>query len=112
MAGLNPKLTTAVEAYFEDLRRIRVSGGGTGERSYYPPLTNLLNAVGAWLKPKVFCISELTQQGKRREGQAPERGVVEVKPTSEGRLADGGEQAGASPTYIRRYPDPPSPIGN
>ena len=34
MAGLNPKLTTAVEAYFEDLRQIRVSGGGTGERSY------------------------------------------------------------------------------
>ena len=100
MAGLNPKLAAAVEAYFEDLRRIRASGGGTGERSYYPPLTNLLNAVGASLKPKVFCISELAQQGaghpdlglygtrqvqkgKRREGQAPEGGVVEVKPTGD-----------------------------
>ena len=100
MAGINPRLTTAVETYFEDLRRIRASGGGTGERSYYPPLTNLLNAVGASLKPKVFCISELAQQGaghpdlglygarqvqkgKRREGQAPEGGVVEVKPAGD-----------------------------
>ena len=63
MAGLHPKYATAVEAYFEDLRRIRASGGGTGERSSYPPLTNLLNAVGASLKPKVFCISQLAQQG-------------------------------------------------
>ena len=100
MAGLIPKLAAAVETYFEDLRRIRASGGGTGERSYYPPLTNLLNAVGASLKPKVFCISELAQQGaghpdlglygtrqvqkgKRREGQAPEGGVVEVKPAGD-----------------------------
>ena len=100
MAGLNPKLATAVEAYFEDLRRIRASGGGTGERSYYPPLTNLLNAVGETLKPKVFCISELAQQGaghpdfglyaarqvqggKPKQGQTPDGGVVEVKPASD-----------------------------
>ena len=100
MAGINPRLTTTVEDYFEDLRRIRASGGGTGERSYYPPLTNLLNAVGGSLKPKVFCISELAQQGaghpdlglygarqvqrgNRREGQAPEGGVVEVKPAGD-----------------------------
>ena len=54
MAGLNPKLATVVETYFEDLRQIRASGGGTGERSSYPLLTNLLNAVGETLKPKVF----------------------------------------------------------
>ena len=87
MAGLHPKLATVVEAYFEDLRRIRASGGGTGERSSYPPLTNLLNAVGASLKPKVFCISQVSAAGRgtsrprpvRREagaeGQAPEGGV-------------------------------------
>ena len=57
------KLATAVEAYFADLRQIRASGGATAERSYYPPLTNLLNAVGGTLKPKVFCVSELAQQG-------------------------------------------------
>ena len=63
MPGTNKKLTTAVEDYFTDLRRIRASGGSTPELSYYPPLTNLLNAVGSTLKPKVFCISAMAQQG-------------------------------------------------
>ena len=96
MAGANEKLTAAIEDYLDDLRKIRASGGGTGERSYYPPLTNLLNAVGGALRPKVFCVSELAQQGaghpdlglyaakqvqrgQPREGQTPEGGVVEVK---------------------------------
>ena len=96
MGGTNAKLTTAVETYLDDLRRIRASGGATGERSSYGPLANLLNAVGATLKPKVFCVGELAdqgaghpdfglytakqvQRGRPREGQAPERGVVEVK---------------------------------
>ncbi len=86
----------AVETYFRDLRQVRASGGATGERSTYPPLTALLNAVGATLKPKVFCVSELAdhgaghpdlglyaarqvQRGRVREGQIPERGVIEVK---------------------------------
>ena len=96
MATTNEKLTTAVETYFGDLGRLRASGGATGERSTYPPLTALLNAVGATLKPKVFCVSELAdhgaghpdlglyaarqvQRGTPREGQVPERGVIEVK---------------------------------
>ena len=100
MAGTRTKLTTAVEVYLNDLRRIRASGGATGERSTYPPLTNLLNAVGSTLQPKVFCISEMKEQGaghpdvglygtrqvqkgRRREGQIPERGVVEVKPAGD-----------------------------
>ena len=75
---------------------MRASGGATGERSSYGPLANLLNAVGAVLKPKVFCVGELAdqgaghpdfgfyaakqvQRGRPREGQIPERGVVEVK---------------------------------
>ena len=94
------KLTTAVEEYFADLRRIRASGGATGERSYYPALTNLLNAVGSALRPQVFCVGELAEQGAghpdfglytRRQvqrgtprlGQVPERGVVEVKPAGD-----------------------------
>ena len=92
----NTKLTAAVEAYFADLGRVRASGGATGERSSYGPLANLLNAIGAVLKPKVFCVGELAdqgaghpdfglyaarqvQKGRPREGQTPERGVVEVK---------------------------------
>ena len=96
MPATNAKLMTAAETYFSDLRRLRASGGATGERSTYPPLTAFLNAVGAVLKPKVFCVSELADQGaghpdlglyaarqvprgRPREGQLPERGVIEVK---------------------------------
>ena len=90
------KLTSIVEEYLGDLRRLRASGGATGELSTYPALANLLNAVGATLRPKVFCVVELAdqgaghpdiglysagqvQKGRPRAGQAPERGVIEVK---------------------------------
>ena len=96
MSGTNKKLTNAVEQYFTDLRRIRASGGATGERSSYPALSKLLDAVGATLRPKVFCVADMADQGAGhpdfglysqrqlqrgvpRKGQAPERGVVEVK---------------------------------
>ena len=96
MTGPSRKQIVAAEAYFADLRRVRASGGGTGERSYYPALANLLTAVGRGLKPKVFCVLEgadqgvghpdyalytasQVQKGRPREGQVPERGVVEVK---------------------------------
>ena len=100
MPATAAKLSTIVEDYLADLRRIRASGGATGERSYYPPLNNLLAAVGATLRPKVFCVGELAQQGaghpdfglyaarqvqkgRPREGQLPECGVVEVKPAGD-----------------------------
>ena len=100
MPGPNTKLTAAVEAYLSHLRVIRASGGATDERSYYPPLANLLDAVGSTLRPKVFCVTELAQQGaghpdlglysshqlqkgKVKQGQAPERGVMEVKPVGD-----------------------------
>ena len=96
MATPTARLTAAVEHYLTDLQRIRASGSATGERSSYGPLANLLNAVGGTLKPKVFCVGELAdqgaghpdfglyssrqlQKGKPRPGQTPERGVVEVK---------------------------------
>ena len=63
MMKTNTKLTAALEAYFANLRRVRSSGGATGERSSYGPPANLLNAVGATLKPKVFCVQELADQG-------------------------------------------------
>ena len=100
MPESNSKLKAAVEDFLDDVRKIRASGGGTAETSYYLPLGNLLNAVGGSLKPKVFCISQLTQQGadhpdfglyaakqvskgQPKQGQLPECGVVEVKPASE-----------------------------
>ena len=96
MTRTNTTLRAAVETYFGDLGRVRASGGATGERSSYGPLANLLNAVGATCTPTVFCVGELAdhgaghpdfglygapqvQKGRPREGQVPERGVVEVK---------------------------------
>ena len=96
LRGTNIKLTAAVEAYFADLQRVRASGGSTVELSRHGPLLNLLNAVGKSLKPKVFCVGELAnqgaghpdfglyaskqlQKGEPRQGQVPEHGVVEVK---------------------------------
>ena len=118
MTRTTTRLTTAVENYLADLRRMRASGGGTGERSSYPALANLLNAVGATLKPKVFCVTELAdqgaghpdlglyaakqlQKGRPREGQLPERGVVEVKSAAENiRTTAVGEQVAR---YWGRY---------
>ena len=94
---VNRKIVQAAEAYFTELRLVRASGGATDERSLYVPLANLLNAVGGTLKPKVFCVQELAdqgaghpdfglystrqvQKGRPKTGQKPERGVVEVKP--------------------------------
>ena len=100
MPAPNTKLTTAVETYLTELRHARASGGATGERSSYPALAGLLTAIGATLKPKVICVSELAdqgaghpdfglyaakqvQKGQPKDGQVPERGVVEVKSASD-----------------------------
>ena len=95
------KLPSIVEDYLADLRRIRASGGATGERSGYGPLANLLNEIGGGLKPKVFCVGELADQGaghpdfglyaakqvqrggQPKDDQLPEHGVVEVKSTQD-----------------------------
>ena len=90
------KLISTVEEYFSALRLAKSTGAATPELSTYPALANLLNTVGATLKPKVFCLSQMAnqgaghpdmglyaanqvQKGKPRKGQSPERGVIEVK---------------------------------
>ena len=118
MSATNRNLTAAVETYFSDLARTRASGGATGELSYHTPLANLLGAVGGALKPKAFCVPELAdqgaghpdfglyaakqiQKGKPREGQTPERGVVEVKSADDDAwLTAEGEQVSR---YWNRY---------
>ena len=100
MPANTSRLTSIVEEYLGDLRRLRASGGATGELSTYPALSNLLNAIGATLRPKVYCVVELAdqgaghpdiglyaasqvQRGTPRQGQTPECGVVEVKPSGD-----------------------------
>jgi SAM-dependent methyltransferase len=90
------RLLDIVETYFAAVRDIHQIGTGTKERSYYPPVDALLNAIGAELKPKVTCLSDLgnagaghpdfglyaanqVQKGEPRKGQMPERGVIEMK---------------------------------
>ena len=114
MTKTTARLTTAVETYLTDLQRVRASGGATGERSSYGPLANLLNAIGATLKPKMFCVGELAdqgaghpdfglysakqvQKGQPKQGQVPEGGVVEVK------AADDDAWLTAASDQVSRY---------
>ena len=118
MAVATGKLRQAVEDYFSGLRMIRAAGGATDERSLYVPLANLLNTVGDGLRPKVFCVQEMAdqgaghpdfglytnrqvQKGQPRTGQQPERGVIEVKPVSDDALLT-AESAQVS-RYWQRY---------
>ncbi len=88
--------------YLHALGTIHATGAATPETSYYTPLENLLNAVGAQLKPTVRAVFQLNDLGagrpdfglfaagqferptdgspiERRAGALPERGAGEVK---------------------------------
>ncbi len=89
-----------VEVYLSDLHRSL--SAGTPETSGYPALSNLLNAIGDTLKPKITTVIHLANNGtvipdgwlfsfkelKKHGHEAntlfgklkPERGVIEVKP--------------------------------
>ncbi len=100
--------TEAVQRYFAAVAATRASGGATAERSYYPALENLLNAVGETHDPKVRCVTELKDMGaghpdmglysarqlrRDEERPLPERGVVEVKaPSEDAKETAAGEQ--------------------
>ena len=87
--------------YLIALKTIRATGAGVTETSYYPALSNLFNAVGKTLKPKVRCIININNQGagipdgglftaeqfqrqadvSPKGGQLPARGAIEAKGT-------------------------------
>jgi hypothetical protein len=52
-----------LETYLSDLREIRLSEANVSELSFYPALRQLLEEVGAGLKPKVRCVMNLKSQG-------------------------------------------------
>jgi Type ISP C-terminal specificity domain/N-6 DNA Methylase len=90
-----------LEKYLAELKAIRDSGGGVKETSYYPALSNLFNAAGAALKPKVRCVMNLRNlgdgmpdgglftadqfrsqsEGAAKSSQLPARGAIEAKGT-------------------------------
>jgi hypothetical protein len=92
-----------LEAYLTSLREISSSGEAVDETSYYGALETFLNEIGKSLKPRVRCVLSLKNRGagipdgglftdeqlKKSKGeekllpQAPARGVIEVKPTSD-----------------------------
>ena len=92
--------------YLHALASIRATGAATPETSYYTPLENLFNGVGATMKPTVRAVFQLTDLGagrpdfglfaasqferladgsspERRPGALPERGAGEVKGPAE-----------------------------
>lgn len=88
-----------LETYLQDLAQIHATGANVKELSFYPALANLLNEIGAELKPKVRAVINLRNQGagmpdgglftagqfgrgadvEALNGQTPERGALEVK---------------------------------
>ena len=97
---MSDKLEQIITSYFADLRDKHGLGAGTPERSYYPAVAKLLDAIGEQLKPVVLCLSDLgntgagqpdfglyvanqVQKGAPRKGQVPERGVIEMKPVKD-----------------------------
>ena len=98
--------TSLLDTYLDEVRRVRSVKVGTAETSFYPAMGTLLNAAGAQLKPRVFCLHHPSgdagipdfglfehAQFRRDEPPAwnatvsPERGVVEVKGASENIVA-------------------------
>jgi len=77
---------TTLLTYLKHLRVIRESGLASHERSYYPALDGLFNAVGATLAPKVAAIHDIADQGAGHPDYALQveqtrdlRAAVEVK---------------------------------
>jgi len=51
-----------LEAYLREVRDIRGTGAAVPETSYYPALRDLLNAVGATLKPRACYRGEVGRE--------------------------------------------------
>lgn len=84
--------------YLAEVARVRATGAGTGETSYYSVLQGAIAAVGDALRPKVICLSQMSGAGAFPDfglftlpqlarggaptswptGPVPERGVVEA----------------------------------
>lgn len=91
-----------IEGFFADIHDTHATGVGVKETSYYPYLSNLLNAIGKKLKPRVRCIihprsigaglpdgAMITADQKSdaddplAHGLIPARGVIEIKAPDE-----------------------------
>jgi hypothetical protein len=84
--------------YLGEMARVRATGAGTGETSYYSALQGALHAVGDGLRPRVICLPQMSGAGVFPDfglftqpqlarggvptnwpsGPVPERGVIEA----------------------------------
>ena len=49
-----------LKEYLAEIARVRATGAGTSETSYYGGLQGALNAVGETLKPRVYCLGQMS----------------------------------------------------
>ncbi len=110
-----------VETYLTELSRIRSSGAAVAETSFYTVFSNLFNAIGSKLKPKVRTIINIKNRGaglpdggfftpdqfqkpsepEPLSGQLPSRGVIEIKGTGE-EIADVADSEQVA-KYLKKY---------
>jgi hypothetical protein len=92
-----------LEKYLRELRSIRGSGSWVPETSYYPALRDLMNEVGAGLKPKVKCIVHVSHGAG-----IPDGGLFTPDQFQDGKSRDTGSstQPGAHPTAPTQPPKP------
>ena len=111
----------AVVEYLQEIKAVHSSGAGVPETSYYPALSNLFNAVGKTLKPKVRCVINTKDRGagipdgglftadqfERKDGIAPKHGQLPARGAIEAKSPkDDVRAAAASPQvvkYLREY---------
>ncbi len=117
----NSAACSIVADYLAELKAIRATGAGVAETSYYPALSNLFNAIGKTLKPKVRCVMNLKNLGAGmldgglftadqfqrqsddapKTGQPPARGAIEAKGTKPDVTAIAATQQVKD--YLNRY---------
>ena len=49
-----------LEMYLGEIARVRATGAGTAETSYYAALQAAVNAIGGVMRPRVYCLSQLS----------------------------------------------------
>lgn len=64
-----PAAERPLAVFLQELAAIRATGSGVPETSYYPALSNLFNAVGDGLKPKVRCVIHTRNRGSTADGR-------------------------------------------
>ena len=107
---------SAFVRYLRNVHTTHATGAGTQETSYHPHLRDLFGAVGAGLRPRVHCVTELASLGKGRpdlgfftdDQLTPDDGLkpsvaVPARGVGEAKGADHDLDALLASEQVRRY---------